>query len=127
MKQKKIRLKELQSIIDQLQYATCEVPHGKAFLRRLINLTIGHTKPHYFISLKQEAILDLKMWKLFLNKYNGKSFLYSSSLANAKRINLFSDASKLGFGATYGSNWIQGKWPAGWEKFNIAILRHTHY
>ncbi len=122
MKQKKIRMKELQSIIGQLQYATCVVTPGKAFRKRLINLTIGHTKPHNFISLKQEAILDLKMWKLFQEKYNGKSFLNSPSLANANRINLFSDASKLGFGATYCSNWIQGKWPTGWEKFNIAIL-----
>ncbi len=44
MKQKKIRLKELQSIIGQLQFATCVVTPGKAFLRRLINLTICHTK-----------------------------------------------------------------------------------
>ncbi len=40
---KKITLKELQSIIGQLQYARCVVTHGKAFLRHLINMTIGHT------------------------------------------------------------------------------------
>ncbi len=69
--QRKVTLKELQVIIGQLQYATSVVTPGKAFLRCLINLTIGHTKPHYYIPLRKEAILDLTMWNMFLYKYNG--------------------------------------------------------
>ncbi len=37
----KVSLRDLQSIIGQLQYATCVVNPGNGFLRRLINLTIA--------------------------------------------------------------------------------------
>ncbi len=68
--QRKVTLKELQVIIGQLQYATSVVTPGEAFLRRLINLTIGHTKPHYYIPLRKDAILDLRMWSNVLDQYN---------------------------------------------------------
>ncbi len=35
---------------------------------------------------------------------------------------MFSDSSKKGFGACYGSNWIQGVWPSEWKDFHINIL-----
>ncbi len=122
IKQKKITLRELQSVIGQLQYVTCVVTPGNAFLRRLINLTVGHSKPHFFLPLKPAVVSDLKTWKHFLDNYNGKSFLYKPSTANSNRINIFSDASNLGFGATYGSNWIQGRWPENWKELHITIL-----
>ncbi len=113
--QRKVTLKELQGIIGQLQYA-------KAFLRHLIDLTIGRTKPHYYIPLRKEAILDIRMWSICLDKYNGKSFMYGLSKMSSNKVNLYSDASKQGFGATYGSHWIQGSWPQEWKGYHIIIL-----
>ncbi len=120
--QRKVMLKELQVIIGQLQYASSVVTPCKAFLRRLIDLTIGHTKPHYYIPLRKEAILDLRMWSMFLDKYNGKSFMYGLSKVGSNMVNLYSDASKQGFGATYGSHWIQGSWPQEWKGYQITML-----
>ncbi len=37
-------------------------------------------------------------------------------------VKLFSDSPKKGFGACYGSNWIQGVWPSEWKDFHINIL-----
>ncbi len=119
--QKNVTLNELQSIIGQLQYATCVVTPRKAFLKHLINLTIGHTKPHY-LPMSKEAVLDLQMWNLFLDRYNGKSFLYSPSRVDSTHVNLQSDASKMGFRTTYDSSWIQGRWPKTWRSYNIAVL-----
>ena len=35
---------------------------------------------------------------------------------------MYSDASKIGFGATNGSKWIQARWPEDWTKLHITIL-----
>ena len=115
-------LRELQSIIGQLQYSTCVVTPGKAFLRRMINLTIGISKPYYYVRLNKEAMQDLIMWSKFLHNYNGKSFMYDVSSTDSSRVNLYSDASGMGFGATYGSSWIQGKWPDSWKGLHITVL-----
>ncbi len=101
-----LTLRDLQSIIGQLQYSTSVVTSGKAFIRRLINLTIGCMVPHYYVKLNEEAMRDLVMWSEFLKRYNGKSFLYGISRSDSALINMYSDASGLGFGATYGLQWI---------------------
>ncbi len=100
----KITLKELQSVNGQLQYATCVVHSGWAFLRRLINLTIGRTVPYVYVTLNKGARLDLKIWILFLEKFNGISLLYEPHVADSQTVNLFYDASMKGFGACYG--WV---------------------
>ncbi len=38
-------------------------------------------------------------------------------------VNLYSDASKQGFGDTYGSHWIQDSWPQEWKDYHITILK----
>lgn len=44
---KKVTLQELQSLIGVLNFACLVVVPGRAFLRRLIDLTIGVKKPYY--------------------------------------------------------------------------------
>ncbi len=102
--QGKVTLRDLQSVIGQLQYATCAVNLGRVFLRRLIDLTIGCRVPHFFINLTKGAKDDLKIWKRFLAHFNGKSFMYEPHMANSNTINLFSDSSKKGYGACHRSN-----------------------
>ena len=48
---KKVTLHELQSIIGSLNHCCYIIPAGRAFLRRLIDLTIGITDPHHHIRL----------------------------------------------------------------------------
>ena len=43
----KVTLRELQSLIGLLNFACLVVVPGTAFLRRLINLTIGVKRPHH--------------------------------------------------------------------------------
>ena len=47
----KITLRELKSLTGKLQFATTVVTTGKAFLRRMYDLTKGITKPFYFVRL----------------------------------------------------------------------------
>ena len=118
----KVQLRELQSVIGKLQFATTIIKVGRPFLRRLYDLTYHVAKPFYMVRISKEAKEDLRMWLDFLRGYNGKTILYQPSIAESNAINLFSDASGLGFGGMYGYNWVQGKWPDHWASLNIAVL-----
>ena len=69
----KFTLKTLQSIIGTLNFACVVVLPGQASLRRLIDLTMGVSKPHYFIRITKEAREDLHMWAEFLANFNGRT------------------------------------------------------
>lgn len=123
LRRKKVTLKELQSLIGLLNFACSVVTPGRAFLRRLIDLTRGAARPHHFIRLRYEAKEDLKVWLSFLSSYNGKSFFIDETWCNSTKLNLFTDASgSIGFGAIFGSDWCYGRWPTHWLHRNIAIL-----
>lgn len=122
MSRKKITLQELQSLIGTLNFA-CSVVPGRAFLRRLIDLTIGIRHPKHFIRLTKEAKADLKVWMQFLNGYNGKSFFLNELWENNNTLQLYTDSSgSIGFGAIFGTHWCYGEWPQDWKNRNIAIL-----
>ena len=73
LKRKKVTLKEVQSLTGHLNFACCVILPGRAFLRRLIDLTIGIQSPFHFIRLKKEVKADLRNWQ-YLDEYNGKSY-----------------------------------------------------
>lgn len=66
-KKKKIKLRDLQSLIGLLNFACYVVVPGRAFLRRLINLTKGVIKPYHKIRLNKQDRLDLKAWADFID------------------------------------------------------------
>jgi hypothetical protein len=123
LKRKRVSLKELQSLIGLLNFACSVVKPGRAFLRRLIDLTIGVKLAHHSIRLSKESKNDLHIWRSFLSGFNGKSFFLNDYWLNSSKLNLFTDASgALGFGAIFGKHWLYGKWPPDWAYRNIAIL-----
>lgn len=119
----KITLKELQSIIGTLSFACAVVLPGRAFLRRLIDLTIGVAKPFYYIRLTKEVRQDLMTWQRFLEDFNGRSFFLPDRWLLSSTIHLFTDASgSLGYGAVLGSSWFYGEWSPSWKQQNITLL-----
>lgn len=117
----KLTKKQLQSLIGKLSFATSVVP-ARPFLRRLIDLLPTVSKPHYFIRLTHQVKQDLNTWLSFLSNYNGLTFFRSLNILDSPAINMVSDASKLGFGACYGSQWIQAAYPLDWQNFHITVL-----
>ena len=75
-KRRTVTLRELQSLIGLLNFACSVVVPGRAFLRRLIDLTIGITKAHHHIRLTRTARADIKLWLTFLDNFNGRLFSY---------------------------------------------------
>ena len=71
LNRKKVTLKDLQSLIGLLNFACFVIVPGRAFLRRLIDLTQGIQNPQHFIRLRQAVKEDLKIWRTFLSSFYG--------------------------------------------------------
>lgn len=120
---KKVTLNELQTVFGLLNFACAIIKPGRAFLRQLIDLTIGVQLAHFLIWVTSEARADLQLWLSFLQNFNGKPFFLDDNWLNSSQLNLYTDASGvLGFGAIFGRHWCYGKWPASWAYDNIVIL-----
>ena len=103
---KKVTLKELQSLIGLLNFACSIVTPGRAFSRRLIDLTHGVKNPGHYIRLSRETKEDLRLWQTFLSSFNDVSFFLDETWRNSNKLNLFTDASgSIGFGAIFGTEW----------------------
>ena len=97
-KRKKASLKELQSLIGLLNFACCVITPGRAFLRRIIDLTCNTFRPHHLIRINAEARSDIKAWQDFILDFNGKSIFLQEEWISSPKLNMYSDASGvLGF------------------------------
>ena len=116
-------LTELQSLIGLLNFTCLVVVPGRAFLRRLIDITKGVRKPHHHIRLSKGVKLDIAIWLRFLTDFNGKSFFLDDAWETSDTLKLNTDsAGSIGFGAVFGNRWLHGLWPASWKTYNIAVL-----
>ena len=79
LRRKKVTLREIQSLIGLLNFACSVVVPGRAFLRRLIDLTRGVKSPHHFIRLNKSSKADLVLWQSFLDDFNGRSFFLNDA------------------------------------------------
>ena len=80
---------------------------------------------HYvddFLIIARSTLNDIQVWIDFMNLYNGITFFRHQKIFTSEEINMYSDASSIAFGATYGKQWIQAKWPPSWKKFHISVL-----
>lgn len=118
---KTVTLQELQSIIGVLNFACSVVIPGRPFLRRLCDLTIGLTRPYHHRHLNSEARADLKAWSIFLNCFNCKSLFLSDHWENSVSLQLYTDASNIGFGGYLGNQYFSGVWPKAWEAYHITV------
>ena len=74
LNRQKVTPRELQSLIGVLNFACTVIIPGRAFLRRLIDLTLGISRPSCHIRLTRQVKLDLVLWQEFLKGFNGKAF-----------------------------------------------------
>ena len=88
-----VTLKELQSLIGLLNFTCTVVAPGRAFLRRLIDLTKGIQKLHHDIRLSKGAKSD-NIWETLHTLH-----LYTYA------------AGSVDFGAVFGCHCLHGIWP----------------
>ena len=123
LSRKSVTLHNLQVLLGTLNFACSVLSPGRAFLRRLIDLSIGVSKPSHHIRLTKEAKEDLRTWLEFLSQYNCKSFFQDEFWTSSEKMELYTDASgSVGFGGLLGSQWFYGLWGERCKDLNIAIL-----
>ena len=91
-KRRKVTLRELQSLLGLLIYATGSIGPGQTFLRRLYDSTIGITCPHYKIRLTNDACADLAAWLLFMQSFNGRYMFLNDDWTPSDMVRLYTDA-----------------------------------
>ena len=121
MEKRTITKRTLQSIIGKLSFASAVIP-ARPFLRRLINLLPQMKEQHHYIRLNREVKLDLATWYTFLKQYNGITFFRSLHIIDSSTLSMCSNASHIGFEATFHSNWIQSTYPEQWKTYHITLL-----
>ena len=144
-KRKKTTLKEMQSLIGSLNFACRAIAPGRAFLRRLIDLTRGKTRANHRIRITVEAHRDMSAWLEFLHAFNGQlSFLPTTGMSSDV-LHLTTDASGFAYGAVVGASygavvgasygavvwasygavvgasWLQGRFPSSCDSKHISI------
>ena len=99
------------SLLGHMSFASKVIVPGRSFLSYLLQLTKGVNNNHDIVYLNDDCKQDMKMWKKFLQHWNGVSFFIDSTVTN-EDIELFTDASSTkGFGGYYAGKWFQGSWP----------------
>ena len=102
--------RQLKSLIGKLGHICKVVRPGRMFSRRLIDLSSTVKRMHHHITLNREARADIQWWIDFLPKWTAISMIPQTRTIRSTDMRLFSDACDIGFGATYGREWIQGRW-----------------
>ena len=110
-------------MIGILNFTCSVVLPGRAFLRRLVDLTTGVRLPRYRIRITEACRRDLLVWLQFLRDFNGRTFFLDDPWQVSPPLNLYTDAAgSKGYGALFGKHWFYGEWPANWQSLNIAFL-----
>jgi hypothetical protein len=90
---KKLTLHELQSIIGFLNFVCQVVSPGRAFIRRLIDATVGIRKARHKIRVTSSMRLDFEMWLEFLDRYNGVTLFLERFWVNNATLQFFTYSS----------------------------------
>jgi hypothetical protein len=123
-----VTLKELESIFGSLAFCANALTAGRAFSRRLYMATNKASKPHHLIRITTGMRNDLLMWKMFLEKINGVSYILKVEWMSNVELEFFTDsAGSIGKGC---AAYLQGKlaylkWPKEWS--GTDILRDMTY
>lgn len=121
LRKKKATLQELQSLIGLLSFACSVIVPGRAFLRRLIDLTIGLKSPHHKRRLTLEAKADIQAWLQFISHFNGSSLFLSDQWATSTSLDLYTDASNVGCGGYLHNQWFACEWPSNIQPYHITL------
>lgn len=120
---KRCTLKEMQSLIGILNFACSVVQPGRAFLRRMINMTMHVSSSQTHIFLTKESKDDMRMWLNFLSNFNGKCIFLDEKFLSSYTLELYTDAAQsLGYAGIYRERWFYGSFPLEWQTINIMTL-----
>ena len=96
------------------------LPHGRIFLRRLIDLSTTVVPLHHHINFNAETRADISWWLRFLPSWPGVSLLLQSHWSSAPDMDLYTDASDAGYGAYWSGRRFNSHWTPQQAALSIA-------
>ena len=120
-RREKVCLRDLLSAIGSLTFACRAIAPGRAFLRRLHDLTCGISNSSYKVRLTQEARKELTAWLDFFHVFNSTLSFLPVDWTSSDVLNLFSDASGFAFSAVFRDAWLQGMFPDTQQDEHISV------
>ena len=121
---REVLLWDLLSLNGLHSFAWLFVPSRRAFLRRFINLTVGISRLHHFVTLNCDARADIYAWQIFLLSFNGNSMFLEQKFLSLQTNNLYTDTSNdIGFAAVFFiTTWVAGSWHNPFTSADITLL-----
>jgi hypothetical protein len=105
---------QLQSITGLLSFAAKVIRAGRTFLRRIINYTSHliskHKRHDQQFMLNHSVKQDLNWWLTYIRQWNGMKSIYPIDWTKSMDMKIFTDASKVGYGAIFNNEWFYGEW-----------------
>ncbi len=113
--------RELLSLIGLLSHASKAVRPGRAYVRRLIDLSTVTKHMDHYILINREARADMEWWRCFLTNWNGTALMFSG-IQMAHSITVTSDASGTWeCGAHMGKEWFMLQWSEAFRELHITV------
>ena len=120
LKKKKATKREILSLVGLLQHATKVVKSGRTFVARLYSEAARLRCLSFFTCLSKGFQSDLRWWQLFVQAWNGVSFLECSPTLWPPDACIETDASgSWGCGALFNNLWFQLQWSTDWKPMDI--------
>ena len=115
------RKRDILSLIGSLAHACKVVKPGRAFVRRIIELSKQTRELSHFVRLNKEARSDIEWWYQFAGAWNGVSLMNQVN-HHKWELEMTSDVSgSWGWAAVFGERWLQLKWPPPCLKYQIMV------
>ena len=96
--------RDLLSLIGLLTQASRAVRPGRAYVRRLINLSTMTNQMDHYVRINREARADMEWWHRFLGVWNGTAMMFTTPKTDPD-ITLTSDASIVVSAVIWGPKW----------------------
>lgn len=123
---KKATKRQIQRLCGILNHCSKVVRGGRTFSNRVIKLLRGLPEKNVRVTLSKEFKLDLRWWLEFSTRFNGVSAIVESD-DSCEVVSC--DASKMGYGVTYKTNWLAGYYndDSSPEDINYCQVAHFHW
>ncbi|XP_060067052.1 uncharacterized protein LOC132547301 [Ylistrum balloti] len=92
---KKSRVKEIQSLTDLLNFCSLAIPSSRGFSRRFYYAISSMSNPRHHIRLNQELKEDIRVWLVFLDCFNGVTYIPNLEWSSNTKFQLFTDSARV--------------------------------
>lgn len=117
-KQRQCDLRSLQELIGFLQFCAQVVPHGRTFIRGLINFSMTFQSEFSRRHVPAYARSDIHWWSIYAQAWNGVQILEPTK----STIHICTDASGLkGLGGIFGDKWFSSRCPRRFRTRDIQF------